>query len=152
MIDVERSVEVVNLVLQDAGEPSLGGEALASAMFIEVTDADAAIAWDLGEVTCNAQAAFEKVDLCTVFGFQMRINEDMEGNWHSSASAQLLGAPGTLILFAIFDDCELQAEPNLRRRQAYAGREAEGFKHIGNSLLDFGAADFIGAKGTRELP
>jgi hypothetical protein len=57
-----------------------------------------------------------------------------------------------LILLAIFDDCELQTEPNLRRRQTYAGREAEGFKHIGNGLLDLGAADFIRAEGTRELP
>src|SRR5476649_2736207 len=52
-VDVQRSLQVVDLVLQNARVPALGVDYLLCAMFIEITHADATVAGDSGGVAGN---------------------------------------------------------------------------------------------------
>ena len=56
-----------------------------------------------------------------------------------------------MVLRAIFNDSQLQAEADLRRGQADAGGEAKRLKHVGDGLLKSGRGDLISEERTREL-
>ncbi len=61
-VDVERAVQVIDLVLQDAGVPALGVDKLWFAVFIEIAHAHAAVARHLGGVSGDAEAALEEFE------------------------------------------------------------------------------------------
>ena len=143
---------MIDLVLQDAGVPASGIDLLRNSKLVEIVHPDPAVSRHLGGVSGDAEAALEEIDLRVAVHFQPGINEYVEGNALALALAQLFAAPGAVVLLAILDDGKLNAESDLRCRQADSGRLAKRFQHVGNRLLHISAQNLFLAKRTCGLP
>jgi hypothetical protein len=139
-------------MLEDAGVPAFGGGELWRAMLVEIAQANASEARNLGDIAVYTETALKEIYLRAVVDFHLRIDEYVEVHGDALTRLKLRGAPGGLVLRAVFDDGQLNAESDLRGGQTDAGREAQGFQHVGDGLLQLGALNLIGGKGTGDLP
>ena len=145
-IDIDRAVEMIDFVLENARVPARSVDGAGLRVFVEAFHTNAAKTGDQGGVSVDAEAAFEELDLLVAHRRELRVDDYVEGKWLALALGDLLGCHGLRVLRKVFDDGELEVESDLGRGESDAGSVAQSFMHEVDELLNFGRADFIGAE------
>ena len=117
-VNVEAAVQMVYFMLQNARVPSRSFNDSLFSLFIEALDAHAPRAGNHGGKSGKAQAAFKKIHLFSGDLRQHRIDDRVKWNRSAFPFAQVLGRQVAVILRLIFNDRELQRQPDLRATAA----------------------------------
>src|SRR5882724_651704 len=137
-VDVERPVQVIDLVLQDARVPAGRADRDGLAAVIERLDGHGARARHERLEPLDAEAALVVLD-DLVAQREARRRDDVEGDGFALLR---------LALADVLDDGELQGHADLRRRQPHARRVAHRLAHELDELLELGRREV----GRREGP
>ena len=150
-VDVERTLQVVDLVLQDARIPSRRLNDLPLSLFVQTLHAHVVRSRNDGRESRQAETAFEKLHLRRRLDMQRGIDDHMKRDWPPLALDELLVGETGKILLLVFDDRQLQRHSDLWRGQAHSGRVVHSLPHMFDKVLDLCAADFRGCEWPRRL-
>jgi len=143
---------VIDFVLQDPRIPSCSFDHLVLRVLVKTGYAHGARPRNQGRKTGETQAALEKFCLFLPDDFKLRIDDDVKRKRAALALLQQRFSNFLVIFFAVFDHRKLQREPQLRSREAYAGRFAHARSHGFDQFANFAAADFREAQRSGALP
>src|SRR5688572_13103763 len=134
-VDVDDAVQVIDLVLQDAGVPAAGPDRPRRARLVEALDPHGVRTGDHGDEAGEAQAALEVADRGVVLGHQHRVDDDVERHRLALAGAALLAGQVVVGRRHVLDDGQAKVEADLGGRQADPGRAAHRLLHGRDQLL-----------------
>ncbi len=150
-VDVERALEMIDFMLEDAGIPAAGFDYFRLALMVETIDADLpGTRYGRGEAS-QAETAFEEVDTF-ISESDSRIDDHVKWNWPSFALLESLRISFLNVLRLIFNNRNLQSLPDLRCRQSNARRFIHGLPHTLDETLNFAAPNFGDAQASSLLP
>ena len=114
MVKIQRAVEMIDFVLQNSGIPAfrLNHERFSS--LIHTLDVYGKGTRHQCHKPGETEASFKKCDFRRLCNRQLRVDNDMERDRHASPCRELLGRDLPVVFDAVFDDCQLQREANLR--------------------------------------
>lgn len=141
-VDVERAVEVIDFMLEDASIPAACFNYFGLALVVQTIYAYAPGPRDDGGEASQAQTAFEKLDTLILQG-DSRIDDHLEWNGRSFALLQDLRISVLDILRLVFDNRNLQSSPDLRCRQSDTGCFVHRLSHTLDETLNFTAPNFV---------
>lgn len=148
-VDVERSLQVVDFVLQNARSPAGHFSLEWFAFGIEPGDFHLEMPIDQGHVPLHRQTPFEKGHFVGIEDPQNRIEYHEQGKWRAPSFFTLLGGQSRHSLFGVFEDDHGQTHANLRRSEAHARSGTHGFHHGPDERSHFVRSDFGGIDGGR---
>jgi len=143
---------MIDFVLEDSGEPTGGFEMLRLCALVKILDSHAAGTFHQRTETGHAQTTFEEFDGFFRAFDDDRVDEHPKRDRLALTFCEQFGRDAFQIVFAIFDDGELNRESHLGRGQAYAGRVPHGVAHVSDQLLNGGVGDFGSRERTGWLP
>ncbi len=146
MVDVNGAIQVIDLVLKDAGIPARSFDLPWLGIFVETLHTNTAVTRNQRGVSVDAEAAFEKLDFLVPDGCQFRVDDDVERYGRTFAFGDLLGGHCFRILGQIFDDRQLNGQSDLRRGKSDARGVAESLVHVANELLRVFGTNFFDAQ------
>ena len=129
-VDVERAMQVIDFVLQDAGVPSIRLNAHRVALFVQAFDCDAAGTRHHGSEAWQAETAFKERGLRRLQKVKRWVDHNMKRDRAASTLGKLGFRQRAMILGLVFDHGELKRETHLRRSKADAGSILQGFAHV----------------------
>lgn len=130
-VDIQLAVYVIDLVLKDAGQPTLGPNTHRLPLAIEALDGHGLVSLDLANKTWERKAPLM---ICSSFlGMpdNLWVGQDVE--------LGLLGRVFWVVAgFGVFHHDEAQIETNLWRGQTDSGSRSHGLDHVLNESLQLG--------------
>src|SRR5277367_392132 len=147
-VNVERAVEVIDFVLQDAGVPTGGWDGLRLTVLVQILDSNAARPGDDGGKAGEAEATFVEILFFVAVIGDHGIDDDVKRDGPTLALGKVLRRQSFQQIFTVFDHRELERQAYLWRGEADAGSVTHGLAHIAYEPLNFFADNF----GRREAP
>lgn len=134
-VDVQRSVQVIDLVLQDACVPALRRNRDWFRSLVQTLHAHAGTATDDRRIALNTETSFEEVDTAFADERELRVDNHVEIDRRSLSHGKLFGSDVFDVFAPIFYDRELDRLTDLRSCKTYSRRSTHRVAHLDDQTL-----------------